>query len=130
MYTHGTGVLDRRRPLWASTELLVPTLDYIRIVGISDIASDSSGSSDITFNIEYSGDSDFSSPKTGVITLRMDDILGGAGLGTGEMEKIASSLIRQVLIREREKDGSIIILHILGLPLSEWLRMNLPFLRQ
>ena len=46
------------------------------------------------------------------------------------MEKIASRLIRQVLIRERDKDGTIIILHILGLPLDEWLRKNIPFLRQ
>ena len=108
----------------------MPTLDYIRIVGISDISSDSPGPSDVTFNIEYSGDSDFSSPKMGVITLRMNEILDTSGLGMGNMEKIASRLIRQVLIRERDKDGSINILHILGLPLDEWLRKTIPFLRQ
>jgi len=108
----------------------VPTLDYIRIVGVSDIKTDGYGPSDITFNIEYSGDSDFSLPKMGVITLRMDELLDISGLGTGEMEKIASRLIRQVLVREREKDGTIVILHILGLPLGEWLRVNVPFLRQ
>ena len=108
----------------------MPTLDYIRIVGISDISSDSLRPSDITFNIEYSGDSDFNSPKLGVITLRMNELLDTSGLGTGDMEKIASRLIRQVLVRQRDKDGTIIILHILGLPLGEWLRKNIPFLRQ
>ncbi|MEW6144786.1 MAG: hypothetical protein AB1598_07170 [Thermodesulfobacteriota bacterium] len=108
----------------------MPTLDYLRIVGISDIKSGVSGPSDVTFNIEYSGDPDFSLPKMGVITLRMDELLDIPGLGAGEMEKIATRLVRQVLVRERDKDGTIIILHILGLPLGEWLRENVPFLRQ
>ncbi len=108
----------------------MPTLDYIRIVGISDIPPDSFAPYDITFNIEYSGDSDFSSPKMGVITLRMNELLDTPGLGAGDMEKIASRLIRQVLTRERTGDGTIIILHILGLPLGEWLRKNVPFLGQ
>ena len=111
-------------------EIFMPTLDYIRIVGISDITSDSFTPYDITFNIEYSGDSGFSSPKMGVITLRMSELLDASGLGAGDMEKIASRLIRQVLTRERDKDGTIIILHIRGLPLGEWLRENIPFLRQ
>ncbi|MCI0482302.1 MAG: hypothetical protein L0213_12030, partial [Candidatus Dadabacteria bacterium] len=80
--------------------------------------------------IEYSGDSDFSSPKLGGITLRMNELLDTSGLGAGDMEKIASRLIRQVLTRERDRDGTIIILHILGLPLGEWLSKNVPFLRQ
>ena len=106
------------------------TLDFIRIVGISDITSDGPGPWDITFNIEYSGDSDFSSPRMGVITLRMNEILDTPGLGAGDMEKIASRLLRQVLTRERNKDGTIIILHLLGLPLGKWLKMNVPLLRQ
>lgn len=110
--------------------ICMPTLDYIRIVGITDITPDSSAPHDITFNIEYSGDSDFSSPKMGVITLRMNEHLDTSGLGAGDMEKIASRLIRQVLTRERDRDGTIIILHILGLPLGEWLRKNIPFLTQ
>ena len=108
----------------------MPTLDYIRIVGISEITPGGSGHSDITFNIEYSGDSDFSFPKMGVITLRMDELLGAAPLGTGDMEKIGSRLIRQVLQRERTEDGTIVILHILGMPLGEWLMKNIPLLRQ
>ncbi len=109
----------------------MPTLDYIRIVGISEINPGGPGHSDITFNIEYSGNSDFSSPKMGVITLRLDELLGTtAALGRGDMEKIGSRLIRQVLQRERTEDGSIIILHILGMPLSEWLMKNIPMLKQ
>jgi hypothetical protein len=111
-------------------EIFMPTLDYIRIVGISDITSDSFAPYDITFNIEYSGDSDFSRPKMGIITLRMNELLDTSGLGAGDMEKIASRLIRQVLTRERNKDGTITILHILGLPLGEWLMENIPLLRQ
>jgi len=108
----------------------VPTLDYIRIVGISEINSGGSGHSDITFNIEYSGDSDFSFPKMGVITLRLDELLGTTALGSGVVEKIGARLLRQVLQRERTQDGSIVILHILGMPLGEWLTKNIPLLRQ
>ena len=109
----------------------MPTLDYIRIVGISDIKSEGSDHSDLTFNIEYSGDSDFSTPKMGVITLRLDELLGTtSALGREDVEKIGIRLIRQVLQRERTKDGSIVILHILGMPLGEWLMKNIPLLRQ
>lgn len=108
----------------------MPTLDYIRIVGISDITSGGHGPSDVTFNIEYSGDADFSVPKMGIITIRLTELVDTRGLGIEEIEKIASRLVRQVLIRERDKDGSINILHILGLPLDEWLRKTIPFLRQ
>ena len=108
----------------------MPILDYIRIVGISEITPGGAGHSDITFNIEYSGDSDFRFPMMGVITLRLDEILGTDGLGTGEMEKIGSRLVRQVIQRERTEDGTIVILHMLGMPLGEWLMKNIPFLRQ
>ncbi len=94
------------------------------------MTSDGLAPHDITFNIEYSGDSDFSFPKMGVITLRMSEILDTTGFGPGEMEKIASRMIRQVLTRERDDEGRIVILHILGLPLGEWLRSNTPLLRQ
>ena len=107
----------------------MPTLDYIRIVGIAEIKSGSASHSDITFNIEYSGDSDFSFPKMGVITLRVDELLGTDALGRGDMEKIGRKLVRQVLQRERTEDGTIVILHILGMPLGEWLRRNIPLLR-
>jgi hypothetical protein len=108
----------------------MPILDYIRIVGISDISSGGNEPSDVTFNIEYSGDADFSVPKMGIITIRLTELIDTRGLGIEEIKKIASRLIRQVLVRERDKDGSINILHLLGLPLDEWLRMNVPFLRQ
>lgn len=108
----------------------MPALDYIRIVGISDITSSGDGPSDVTFNIEYSEDADFSVPKMGIITIRLTELIDTSGLGMESIEKIALRLIRQILVRERDEDGSIIILHILGLPLDEWLRMNVPFLRQ
>lgn len=105
-------------------------LDYIRITGISGISSDHRGASDVTFSIEYSGDEDFSAPKTGIITLRLTDIIDTDGLGRGDIEKIASRLVKQILIRERDEDGSINILHFLGLPLGEWLIKNTPLLNQ
>jgi hypothetical protein len=108
----------------------MPALDYIRIVGISDITSGANVPTDITFNIEYSGDAEFSVPKMGIITIRLTELVDIAGLGTEDIEKIASRLVRQVLIRERAEDGSINILHVLGLPLDEWLSMNVPLLRQ
>ena len=108
----------------------MPTLDYIRIVGISDITSGGHAPCDVTFNIEYSGDAEFSVPMMGTITIRLTELVDTTGLGYGEIEKIASRLVRQVLVREKDKDGSIIILHILGLPLDEWLRMNIPLLKQ
>ena len=106
------------------------TLDYIRIVGITDIPADSSGNSDVTFNIVYSGDAEFSVPKMGIITLRFTEIIDTSGLNPEDLEKIASRLIRQILIRERSEDGSINILHFLGLPLREWLIKNSPILNQ
>lgn len=108
----------------------MPTLDYIRIVGVSEIKSGGLDHADVTFNIEYSGDADFSFPKMGVITLRMDELLDTTAIGVGELEKIASRLTRQVLQRERIEDGTIVILHILGMPLGEWLKKNIPLLRQ
>lgn len=108
----------------------MPTLDYIRITGLSGISSGDSGQSDVTFNIEYSGDADFSVPKMGIITLRLAELIDTEGLTPQDIEKIASRLVRQVLIRERDEDGSINILHVLGLPLDEWLIKNTPILNQ
>lgn len=105
-------------------------IDYIKITGISGISPDGSGQSDVTFNIEYSGDADFSVPKMGIITLRLTEIIDTDGLKPGDIEKIASRLVRQILIRERDEDGSINILHFLGLPLGEWLIKNTPILNQ
>ncbi len=106
------------------------TLDYIRIVGISDITGESHEYSDVTFNIEYSGDADFRTPKIGIITLRLREIIDIEGLTRNDIQKIAAGLVRQVLIRERDKDGSINILHILGLPLDQWLIKNTIILNQ
>ena len=102
----------------------MPTLDYIRIVGISEISCESQENSDVTFNIEYSGDADFTTPKMGIITLRLREIIDTEGLSQDDIRKIASGLIRQILIRERDEDGSINILHFLGLPLDQWLIKN------
>jgi hypothetical protein len=66
----------------------------------------------------------------GVITLRLDELLGTADLSREDMEKIGARLVRQVLLRERTGDGTIVILHMLGMPLGEWLMKNTPFLRQ
>jgi hypothetical protein len=41
-----------------------------------------------------------------------------------DIEKIASCLSGHVLIREKEDDGTVKILHLLGLPLSDWFTKN------
>jgi len=47
-------------------------LDYIRIVGVSDICTQSSN---VTYNIVYSEESAFSNPKRGVFTLGLSDFI-------------------------------------------------------
>jgi len=96
-------------------------LDYIRIVGVSDICTQSSH---ITNNIVYSEDSAFSNPKRGVFTLSLSDFIDTPNLDIKEIEKIAFRLNGQVLIRGKEEDRTITILHLLGLPLSDWLMKN------
>lgn len=75
-------------------------LDYIRIVGVSDICTQSSN---ITYNIVYSEESAFSNPKRGVFTLGLSDFIDTPNLDIKEVEKIAFRLNGQVLIRERRK---------------------------
>ena len=47
----------------------------------------------------------------GIITIRLTELVDIAGLGTEDIEKIASRLVRQVLIRERAEDG-LLGLHV------------------
>lgn len=107
----------------------MPRIDYIRITGILELTSDSE-KSDVTFNIEHSGDEDFNTSKTGIITLRLSEIIDTRGFHNNDIELIASQLIEQVLIRERDKKGTINILHYQGLPLDDWLLNNTPLLKQ
>ncbi len=107
----------------------MPTIDYIRITGILEFTS-SSENSDVTFNIEHSGDEDFNISKTGIITLRLSEIIDTRGFHNNDIELIASQLIEQVLIRERDQERTLKILHIEGLPLDEWLLRNTPLLKQ
>ncbi|HLE24012.1 MAG TPA: hypothetical protein VI935_00020 [Thermodesulfobacteriota bacterium] len=96
-------------------------LDYIRIVVVSDICTQSSN---VTYNIVYSEESAFCNPKRGVFTLSLYDFIDTPNLDIKEIEKIASRLNGQLLIRGKEEDGTITILHLLGLPLSDWLMKN------
>ncbi len=107
----------------------MPTIDYIRITGILEFTS-TSGNSDVTFNIEHSGDEDFNTSKTGIITLRLSEIIDTRGFHNNDIELIACQLIEQVLIRERDEDGAVNILHNQGLPLDNWLLSNTPLLKQ
>ncbi|MCK5391313.1 MAG: hypothetical protein KAJ31_02710 [Deltaproteobacteria bacterium] len=106
----------------------MPTIDYIRITGILEFTSDSENS-DVTFNIEHSGDKDFSVSKTGIITLRLSEIIDTRSFHNNDIELIASQLIEQVLIRERDEEGAVHILHCRGLPLDDWLLNNTPLLK-
>ncbi len=107
----------------------MPTIDYIRITGILEFTSGSENS-DVTFNIEHSGDEDFNASKTGIITLRLSEIIDTRGFHNNDIELIASQLIEQVLIRERDQERTLKILHIEGLPLDKWLLSNTPLLKQ
>ena len=108
----------------------MPALDYIRITGVADVSGGPAGDAHVTYNIEYSGDAEFSAPKMGIITLKVSDLVDPGGLDTAQVRGIAGRLVRQILVRERDDDGSIGIYHILGLPLQEWLRKNTPLLNQ
>lgn len=85
---------------------------------------------DVTFNIEHSGDQDFNKSKTGIITLRLSEMIDISGFHMGDIELIASQLIEQVLIRERDEERTLSILHKEGIPLEEWLLINTPILKQ
>ena len=103
--------------------------DYIRITGILDLSS-SSENTDVTFNIEYSCDEDFDKSKMGVITLRLSDIMDTKGFHNKDIELIASQLVEQTLVRERDDERTLNIFHFEGLPLDQWLISNTPILRQ
>ncbi len=104
-------------------------IDYIRITGILETNS-TSENKDVTFNIEHSADQDFSKTKEGIITLRLSDIIDITGFHTADIELIASQLIEQVLIRERDEERTLNIIHEQGLPLEQWLLVNTPILKQ
>ena len=105
------------------------TIDYIRITGILEF-NQGSEFLDITYNIEHSADQDFTKSKIGVITLRLNEILNIDGFHNNEIEVIASKLIKQVLVRERDKERTLRLLHSEGIALDEWLISNTPFLQQ
>lgn len=105
-------------------------LDYIRIVGIEDSPVENPTLTDVTFNIEHSEDSEFTTPKRGIITLRFSDYIDTQGMGRSDIELIANTLIHEIIIREKDQEGVLNIAHFLGLPLGEWLLMNSPLLKQ
>ena len=108
----------------------IPALDYIRIVGIDGSLEEEPSVSDITFNIEHSEDSDFNSSNRGIITLRFSELIDTSDMNRTEIEQIAKTLIHQILVREKDEDGRVVIAHFLGMPLDEWLLNNTPFLKQ
>ena len=108
----------------------IQALDYIRIVGIEDSPVEHASLSEITFNIEHSEDSEFTTPKRGIITLRLSEYIDTSGMGRADIELIASALLHQILIREKDQEGILNIAHFLGLPLGEWLLINSPLLKQ
>lgn len=103
--------------------------DYIKITGILELSS-SSENTDITYNIEYSSEEEFDKSKTGVITLRLSDIMDTKGFHNNEIELIASQLVEQILVRERDEERTLNIFHFEGMPLDQWLISNTPILRQ
>ena len=104
-------------------------IDYIRITGILELISGTENT-DVTFNIQHSSDQDFSKIKEGIITLRLSDMIDITGFRVADIELIASQLIEQVLIRERDEERTLNIIHQEGLPLQDWLLVNTPILKQ
>jgi len=98
------------------------TLDYIRIVGVSEIDRTSSGVFDVTFNIVHSEGSDFRSPRRGVFIIRLSEFIDIDRINS--IESIASRLVGQVLMRGKDEDGSITVFHLLGMTLGDWLIKN------
>jgi hypothetical protein len=96
-------------------------LDYIRIVGISDVCALPPNSFQVTYTIEHSQDSNFHNPKRGVFTINLSDLIDIGSLDGGDVENLAACLNGHVLMRGKEEDGTISILHLLGLPLGDWL---------
>lgn len=103
--------------------------DYIKITGILELKSGSE-STDVTYNIDYSSDEDFDKCKAGVITLRLSEIIDTQNFHNNDIELIASQLVEQTLVRQRDEDRTLSILHQEGLPLDQWLRINAPILKQ
>ena len=64
------------------------------------------------------------------MTLRFSEYIDTSGMSRGDIERIAGTLVRQILIREKDEQGKVTIIHFLGLPLDEWLLNNTPLLRQ
>ncbi len=104
-------------------------IDYIRITGILDL-NYGSENTDVTYNIEHSADEEFSKSKNGIITLRLSELLDISGFHDNDIEHIASQLLEQILIRERDEERTLSILHNEGIPLEDWLVMNTPMLKQ
>ena len=103
--------------------------DYIKITGILELSS-SSENTDITYNIEYSSEEEFDKSKTGVITLRLSDIMDTKGFHNNEIGLIASQLVEQILVRERDEERTLNIFHFEGMPLDQWLICNTLILMQ
>lgn len=108
----------------------MPTLDYIRIIGIEDITYDDPEKTDITYKIEHSEEADFEESNRGIITFRISEWIDTEGFDNNDIDKIARKLIKQVLIREKDDDGGVYILHMFGLPIEQWVLNNLDLLNQ
>ena len=91
--------------------------DYIKITGILELST-SSEKTDITYNIEYSVDAEFDKSKMGVITLRLSDIMDTKGFHNNDIELIASQLVEQILVRERDEERTLNIFHFKGISLE------------
>ncbi|HSE84020.1 MAG TPA: hypothetical protein VLB01_05695 [Thermodesulfobacteriota bacterium] len=99
-------------------------LDYIKIVGVSDIDPISSDVFNVTFNIVYSIDSAFRDPRRGMFTINLFDFIQIPDVRRQEVLEVVSRLTGQVLIRGKGEDGEVMVLHLLGMSLSDWLAKN------
>jgi hypothetical protein len=60
----------------------------------------------------------------GVYTICLSEFIDVHKIGKPDVQKIAHALVGQVLTRSRAEDGSVTVLHLLGMPLGDWLKRN------
>ncbi|HWP92272.1 MAG TPA: hypothetical protein VNN20_08765 [Thermodesulfobacteriota bacterium] len=60
----------------------------------------------------------------GVFTICLSEFIDLHKIGKPDVQKIAHALVGQVLMRSRTEDGSITVLHLMGMPLGDWLNSS------
>jgi hypothetical protein len=60
----------------------------------------------------------------GVFTICLSEFIDLHKIGKPDVQKIAHALVGQVLMRSKADDGSVTVLHLLGMTLGDWLNRS------